>query len=210
MSVQLRVWSDYVCPFCLLAKKPIDEAVAGLDVEVEWMPFELRAEPSPTLRPEGDYLQSVWRRAVYPMARRMGVAIHLPDVSPQPYTRLAFEGYQYAREHGLGGAYNDRLLRAFFQEGLDIGDVEVLTGLAAELGLPAADYRAALTTGAYGEAHRAALAQAAAHEITVVPTILIDGRHRVEGVPDPAALRRAIEDALPWPLAGAACGVDGC
>ncbi|MFF5206228.1 DsbA family protein [Streptosporangium sp. NPDC000396] len=210
MSVHVQIWSDYVCPFCLLAKKPIDEAVDGLDVEVEWMPFELRAEPVPALRPEGDYLQGVWQRVVYPMARRMGVDIHLPAVSPQPYSRLAFEGYQYAKEHGLGTAYNDRILRAFFQDGLDIGDPDVLTGLAAELGLPAQDYRAALDGGTYRQAHQAALGQAQAREITVVPTILVGGRHRVEGVPDAGELRRAVEDALPRPRAGAACGISGC
>jgi predicted DsbA family dithiol-disulfide isomerase len=69
----------------------------GKDVEVEWVPFELRPEPHPTLRPEGDYLQRAWRQSVYPIARRMGVPINLPPVSPPPHTHLAFEGYQYAK-----------------------------------------------------------------------------------------------------------------
>ncbi|OMF66253.1 hypothetical protein [Paenibacillus glucanolyticus] len=34
------------------------------------------------------------------MAERMGVPITLPHVSPQPYTRLAFQGCQYAKENG--------------------------------------------------------------------------------------------------------------
>lgn len=72
------------------------------DIEVEWMPFELRPEPDETLRPEGDYLQRAWRQSVFPLARRMGVPINLPPVSTQPHTHLAFEGYQFAREHGRG------------------------------------------------------------------------------------------------------------
>lgn len=54
------------------------------------------------------------RQSVYPLARKMGVEIKLPSISPQPYTHLAFEGYQYAKEHGLANEYNDRVLRAFF------------------------------------------------------------------------------------------------
>jgi hypothetical protein len=81
------------------------------------MPFELRPEPQPTLRPEGEYLQRAWSQSVYPLARRMGVPIVLPPVSPQPHTHLAFEGYQYAREHGKGSEYNHRVLEAFFVEG---------------------------------------------------------------------------------------------
>jgi predicted DsbA family dithiol-disulfide isomerase len=80
------------------------------------MPFELRPYPNETLRPEGDYLQRAWHQSVYPIARMMGVPIKLPDVSPQPHTHLAFEGYQYAREHGQGNAHNDRVLQAFFVE----------------------------------------------------------------------------------------------
>src|SRR5436190_12364789 len=94
MPLKIKVYSDYVCPFCYLAEVPLREAIRGKDVEVEWMPFELRPEPQPTLRPEGDYLQRAWLQSVYPIARRMGVPIKLPALSPQPHTHLAFEGYQ--------------------------------------------------------------------------------------------------------------------
>jgi predicted DsbA family dithiol-disulfide isomerase len=64
------------------------------------MPFELRPYRAPTLRPEGDYLQRAWQQSVYPLARKLGVPIKLPTVSPQPHTHLALEGYQYAKEQG--------------------------------------------------------------------------------------------------------------
>src|SRR5262249_66330 len=99
------------------------------------MPFELRPEPHPTLRPEGEYLQWAWSQSVYPIARRLGVPIARPPISPQPHSHLAFEGYQYAREHGRGIAYNHRVLEAFFREGRDIGKIDVLTKLAGEVGL---------------------------------------------------------------------------
>src|SRR5258707_5098107 len=108
MPLKIKVYSDYVCPFCYLAEFPLRKAIRGRDVEVEWMPFELRPEPKPTLRPEGESLQRAWSQSVYPIARRMGVPIVLPPVSPQPHTHLAFEGYQYAREHGKGNEYNHR------------------------------------------------------------------------------------------------------
>ncbi|MFD8563671.1 DsbA family protein [Streptosporangium canum] len=209
--MKIQIWSDYVCPFCLLAKGPIQEAVAGRDVEIEWMPFELRPEPVPTLEPEGAYLQNIWNQTIYPMAERMGVDIRLPDVSPQPYTRLAFEGYQYAKEHGDAEAYNDRLLRAFFEDGLDIGDLDVLTGLAAGLGLDAPEFRAALLDGRYGQAHQAALRQAHDLQIRSVPTIIVDGAHRIEGVPRPSALREVLDklDKLEASVK-TSCGVEGC
>src|SRR5438270_10477069 len=107
------------------------------------MPFELRPEPQPTLRPEGEYLRRAWSQSVYPLARRMGVPIVLPPVSPQPHTDLAFEGYQHAREHGRVNEYNHRVLEAFFAEGRDIGEVGVLTDLAGEVGLDMVEFKAA-------------------------------------------------------------------
>jgi len=115
------------------------------------MPFELRPEPNPTLRTEGEYLQSAWAQSVYPIARRMGVPIVLPPVSPQPHSHLAFEGYQYAREHGKGNDYNTRVLEGFFVEGRDIGDIGVLTHLAGEVGLDVREFEEALRTRKYRE-----------------------------------------------------------
>ena len=60
MPLRVQVFSDYVCPYCFLAKGPLNEAVEEFEgaVKVEWMPFELRPHPTPTLEPQGDYLQS--------------------------------------------------------------------------------------------------------------------------------------------------------
>lgn len=212
--VKIKIWSDYVCPFCMLAEGPLEEAIkdVGVDVEVEWLPFELRPHPQPTLRPEDDYLPSVWRRAVYPMARRLGVDITLPDVSPQPCTALAFEGYQYAAERDRGTAYTRRMFRAFFQENRDLGQIGVLTALAGEIGLDEAGFRAALEGGSYRARHQDALREAAAHQVQSVPTLLV-GDIRIEGVPRPAQVRKAILDARAQQSQdagyGAACGIDG-
>jgi predicted DsbA family dithiol-disulfide isomerase len=141
------------------------------------MPFELRPEPHPTLRPEGEYLQRAWSQSVYPIARRMGVPIALPAVSPQPHTHLAFEGYQCAREHGKGDAYNHRVLEAFFVEGRDIGDIGVLTKLAGEVGLDEQEFEDALRSRKYREAHRRALRHAYEEVgVTGVPMFVIGGQ----------------------------------
>ncbi len=209
-KVKITIFSDYVCPFCMLAEGPLEEATKDLDVDIEWMPFELRAHPTPTLRPEDEYLPAIWARAVYPMARQLGVDITLPTVSPQPYTHLAFEGYQFAAEHGLGTEYTYRMFRAFFQDDLDIGKPDILQALAEEIGLDGAAFRKALDDRTYREKHQDALREAQAHRVQSVPTILV-GDTRIEGVPSPAQLRKAILDTQAQQLVafGAACTVNG-
>lgn len=194
MTAQIHIWSDYVCPFCLIAHELIDRAITDRpDVEVVHHAHELRPHPTPTLRPEDPYLPEIWKRAVYPMARRHGVAMTLPSISPQPYTELAFRGAQYAADQGRADAYHRRLMGAFFREGLDIGDRELLARLAEEIGLDPAAYAAALDAQVYVERHRQALAESTRLNITVVPTIAI-GDRRIEGVATEAVIRRALDE----------------
>ncbi len=160
------------------------------------MPFELRPEPLPTLRPEGDYLQRAWQQSVYPLARRMGVPIKLPAISPQPHTHLAFEGYQYAKEHGKGNDYNHRVLKAFFVEGQDIGQINVLAKLAGEVGLNEKEFEQALRTRKYREAHRQALRHAYEEaDVTGVPMFVI-GDRVLTGLRDRGTLEAVIEEEL--------------
>lgn len=192
MSLKIEVYSDYVCPFCYLAEFPLQEAIKGKDVEMEWIPFELRPYPAETLKPEGEYLQYAWTTAVYPLAQQMGVPIQLPSVSPQPHTHLAFEGFQFAKEHGKGNEYNHRVLTAFFVESQDIGDIQVLTKLAGEVGLDEKRFEAALTSRKYREAHQQALRQAYERVgQTGVPTFVI-GNQTLAGLQDQETLEAVI------------------
>lgn len=160
------------------------------------MPFELRPHPNETLLPEGEYLQRAWEQSVYPIARRMGVPIRLPPVSPQPHTHLAFEGYQYARDHGKGDEYNHRVLGAFFVEGRDIGSTDVLTELAGEVGLDEEEFGEVLRTRRYREAHRRALRHASEEAgVTGVPMFVIGGRV-LTGLQDRETLEAAIREEL--------------
>lgn len=167
----------------------------GRDVKVEWMPFELRPAPTPTLRSEGAYLQNAWRNSIYPLAKRMGVEIELPKVSPQPYTRLAFEGLEFAKDRGKGDEYNSRVMRAFFQESQDIGDPAVLARLAGEIGLPADEFRQALDHRKHSSRVEKLLRHAYEEmNITGVPLFVI-GRRMLPGLQSSEALAAAIDEA---------------
>ena len=188
MTIKIDVFSDYVCPYCVLFESALTEATRDLDVDVRWRPFELRPEPTPTLRPEDDYLPNVWKKSVYPLAHRLGVPLSLPSISPQPYTRLAHEGFQFAKKAGKALEYNARVFHAFFQEDRDIGDLAELTKLAGEIGLDESSFRAALESGEFAKFHKQSLKKAMEFGVNSVPSVFIDGK-ALQGVYDPKALR---------------------
>jgi predicted DsbA family dithiol-disulfide isomerase len=179
-----------------LAEVPLKQATEGKDVQIEWMPFELHPAPTPTRKPEDSYLQTAWKERIYPMAERLGLHMKLPTVSPYPYTNLAFQGLEFAKDYHKGDAYNGVVFRAFFQQSRDIGQIDVLAHIAKEVGLDVPAFRDALETGAYREQVRQLLQTAYVHaRVTAVPTMLV-GRQRLEGLYPADTIRQAIESEL--------------
>lgn len=195
-KLKIRVWIDFVCPYCLLGKKSLETAVDGLDVEIEMMPFELREYPTPTLRPEDEYLPSAWKYGVYPAAEKMGISIKLPSVSPQPYTRDSLLVLQYAKEHGVGNEYAEAMLKAFFQKNLDIGDATVIRDVAASVGLDTESLHEILESSTRGLRHEKELEYAHQIGIRAVPSMAI-GNKVYSGMLDAQKLREVVLSNIP-------------
>jgi predicted DsbA family dithiol-disulfide isomerase len=214
MTLKIKAYSDFICPFCFLGKGPLDEIVKGKDVEVEWMPFELCPSPSIKIDPWQDpHKVSSWDSFILPTAKALGIEMRLPRISPHPYTHLAFEGYQFAKEHGKGNEFFHRVFTAFFQEEQNIEDVEILTKLAGEVGLSSEVFKEALLSGKYREVHKKALKHAYEEaKISAVPTYII-GDEVIQGLASKERLAQAIDKEAAKmkqnQFDGMQCGIDG-
>lgn len=217
MPLKIRFVSDYVCPYCLAAKIPLLEAAAGRDVEIQWLPFELTREPEERIDTYHDQeRREKWAESLGPIVEKLGLDMKLPPkVIPRPYTRLAFEGYHFAREQGKGEEYNDRMYQAYFSEELDIGDLQVLVELAGKMGLDQRAFEKALKSGAYREIQEKEDAYSKnVLKVESVPTIFI-GETRINGgVYDREEFKRLIEMAEKQEeesfVTGMSCGIHGC
>jgi predicted DsbA family dithiol-disulfide isomerase len=88
------------------------------------------------------------------------------------------------------------LFRGFFEEGRDIGDLDVLTEMAAGAGFDAAQTRQYLMSDRNRDAVRARQAQVQGAGLNGVPGIVVNGRYAVMGVPEPEVLVAAMDRAL--------------
>ena len=129
----LRYYFDLVCPYSYILGFEVERAEDDLPLEIEWLPFELRPAPKELPEPRGTYIRDHWRDHVYGLALDHGVEIHVPRY--QPRSTLALALHSYAEEKGRGREYRDAAHRAFFIEGLDLGDEGVLRAVAREAGL---------------------------------------------------------------------------
>lgn len=193
MKKTIDIYTDIVCPYCLLAEHAIRDLIKEEDVSIRWRPFELRPSPVPTLRVEDPYLPEIWERSVYPTAKRLGVPIKLPTISPQPRTDKAFQIFAMAEEQGKGHEFNIAAMEAFFQQNKDIGDKDVLAEVAANVGLNKEEVLTALDEDIYLPIHKAAQHHAVEEAmISSVPTIIV-GKQKFTGVPKPDEFRKALE-----------------
>ncbi|HDK7157264.1 DsbA family protein [Clostridium sporogenes] len=197
MSLNIKVYFDFVCPFCFLGEENLSEAIKGKDVNIQWMPFELRPEPSSRIDPWNDPSKlNAWNNFIEPIANKLGIDMKLPKLSPHPYTNLAFEGYHYASEHGKGDEYIKRVFKGFFQEELDIGKIEILANLSEEIGLNKEEFIKVLKNRKHKDKQEKALKHAYEEaNITAVPTMII-GDEVVQGNTSKENLEKIINKQL--------------
>ena len=207
--VEVEIWSDPVCPWCYIGKRRFETAVAELadeiDVHVVFKPFQLDPTASPgKASPVLDAYAKKFggpERAreiidhVTAVAADSGILFRM-DRALRANTLLAHRLLWLAQAGDNQVALKERLLQAYFIDGLDIGDPEVLATCAADVGLDHDRVLAFLDSDDGIAEVRNELRAAAEMEITAVPTFVFDGRWMVPGAQEPdtfaQVLRRVV------------------
>jgi predicted DsbA family dithiol-disulfide isomerase len=168
----VRFYYDVVCPYSYMESRAIETAEDAGEVEVEWLPFELRPAPKPLLEVRGDHLRTDWTQNVYRRALERGVEIHLPRY--QPRSTLPLAACLWAGEQSRLRDFKHALYEAFFCEGLDIATDAEIARAAERIGLDGAAAVEAAYSHERFERIREIRAEAEAAGVRGVPTLLAD------------------------------------
>ena len=196
-SLTVEIWSDVVCPWCYIGKRRFETAAAQLrdevDLHVVYRPYQLDPTASPgASQPVIEaYAKKFggYQRAteiidhVSQIAAGEGLTFHM-DKALRANTLLAHRLLFLAEGSGHQNEVEERLLKAYFVDGLDIGNPDVLADCAAEVGMQRDAVRAFLDSDDATAEVQALLRVAAESEITAVPTFVFDGRWSVPGAQD--------------------------
>ena len=98
-------------------------------------------------------------------------------------TRLAQELASWAETQPSGDAIHDALFRAYFADCKNIGDVDILIGIAESAGLPPLDARLILDERRFRCAVDADWAKSRSFGVTGVPTLFLNGHPLVGAQP---------------------------
>jgi len=138
---------DTVCPWCYVGKVRLEKALAMRPdqvVEISWRSFQL----NPTMPPKGKdrhaYLSEKFgssdggkrrHEVIGDAGRQEGIDFRFDRIERIPNTVDSHRMIVYARRDGCQDAMVNALFRAYFTDGRDIGEIDVLAEIAAENGL---------------------------------------------------------------------------
>jgi predicted DsbA family dithiol-disulfide isomerase len=130
-----------------------------------------------------------------------GIAFRFDLIKRVPNTRRSHLLIAHAARCGRQAAVKDRLMRGYFEEGCDIGDIEELVRLGVEAGLNERESRSALILREGQDGVIAAERHAAVLGITGVPTFIFDGQYTISGAQEVGALARVIDQVAEFAAA---------
>ena len=198
----MEVFSDYVCPWCYLGAARVERLKREHNVKVKWVHFPLH----PDTPQKGRSLEDLFAGRGYDIPKMQAQMRARMEAEGLPYgnrsmtynSRLAQELGTWADTQPGGEAIHDALFRAYFVDGRDIGDPEVLVEIAQAVGLPAEEARAVIETRSHKAAVDADWEKSHAYGVTGVPTYVAGG-HGVVGAQPYEALEALVKQARSAP-----------
>jgi predicted DsbA family dithiol-disulfide isomerase len=204
--IRLDIFSDPVCPWCFLGKANLDRALAenaDHPFAIQWHPFQL----NPDMPREG-VDKRAWLEAKFggkqrldaahdrlrEMARKLDITLDPDKPARIPNTLDAHRLIHWAGIEGRQQAVVSALFAAYWLEGRDIGDPDVLVAIAADCGMDGAAVGRLLASDADAGDIQARDADARRKGVNAVPTFLIAQQYVVSGAQPPELWGDVIKD----------------
>lgn len=198
----IDVVSDVICPWCFLGKRRLDAALAlvDMDVFIRWRPYML----DPSIPPEGvgrkDYLLAKFgperlatiHDPLIEAGKELGVPYHFDLITRTPNTLDAHRLIRWSHTVERQNEMVERLFMAYWSEGKDVGDRDVLAQCAGEAGINAAQICELLDSEQDVAETRAEIAHATNIGVTGVPTFVLAQSYALVGAQSPEVLADAI------------------
>jgi len=213
--MRIEIFSDVICPWCFIGKRRFETALSrlrdrGVDVQVDYTfrPFQLDpTAPNDSPTPAKDAYAKKFggpERAteildhVTSVAAQDNITFNM-DIAVRANTFLAHRLLSYALlKHGAAVQIllKERIMDAYFTDGKNIGDIDVLADCAESAGINRAEAHTFLNSDELVDEVRSEIAEAAEYGVTAVPTFIINGQWSVPGAQDVEMFERIIERML--------------
>ncbi|MGY0695014.1 DsbA family oxidoreductase [Virgibacillus sp. FSP13] len=193
--MKIEIWSDFVCPFCYMGKRRLENALEQFshkdDVTIEYKSYELdpNAEKNPGKSIHelmaGKFGSTIEKAKsmndnMASQAAELGLTYNF-DTMQHTNTLDAHRVAKYAERKGKGKEMTERLLKAYFTDSKHIGDPETLKELAGEIGLDTDAINTLLQSDDYLAKVRADEEEAKQIGVQGVPFFVFNEKYAVSG-----------------------------
>ncbi|MHA1478997.1 MAG: DsbA family oxidoreductase [Promethearchaeota archaeon] len=201
-KVKIVVFSDYICPFCYIGYYRVEQLREKFDLDVEWRPFEIHPETPKEgtelskLSFPKEYLEMM-KANIKKLADDVGVTFKLSDKLPN--SRMALFLSEFARKKGKFDEFHKLVFDSYWKDGKDIGDQELLLGLAESLGFKRKEILEYLDSEEPLKELKKSLKKLRKYGINGVPTFIIGDSIVVGAQPYEVfekVIRKALEEDL--------------
>jgi predicted DsbA family dithiol-disulfide isomerase len=192
VTLKIDIYSDVICPWCYLGesrlKKALDSLPKTTKVEVSYLPYELNPATAEAGVDRKKYLEAKYGSRIKEADQRlkslgqaMGIEYNFEKAERIPNTLKAHRLIWLAGQKGLQEKAVTGLFKAYFTDGIDIGDDHELASVASEWGIDQAEVFQFLKSGSGMEEVRALEERAYNLEITGVPFFIFNEKAAVSG-----------------------------
>jgi predicted DsbA family dithiol-disulfide isomerase len=148
VSSVLRLYTDFVCPFCFIAEEStVPRLLGDYDLELDWYGFELHPSTPVGGAPLSRLFPNMPLAAMHERTKRFGASFGVLDFQPPDWlanTRKALAIAEYARDEGKLEPFRKAAMNANWRQGKNLEDdadlaaVALVAGLDPRRALPAA------------------------------------------------------------------------
>ena len=203
-KIQVDIISDVVCPWCFIGYRQLEKALelAGLEGDIRWHPYEL----NPKMAPEGeDTAEHIQRKYGATPEQSAATRSHMKSIA-EPLgidfssrskriwnTAAAHQLLHWAQGTGRQTALKLKLFEAYFTNGENVSDEDVLLNAVEAVGLDRAEAAQVLADGRYVETVRALESRWSEMGITGVPAMILAEKGLIVGAQEPERLAIALK-----------------
>lgn len=205
--IPLDIYADPICPWCLIGKARLDRALESRPnhpFQIRWLPFQLNPDMPHEGMARSEYMALKFGndagilRAYGPVisaAEAAGITLNLPAITRVPNTLDAHRLIHWAGLEGRQSLVMAVLMRAYFQQGQDIGDRDTLLSIATSAGMDGVLTARLLDSNADCDLIAQSDRDVRARGITGVPFFIVAEQHAVQGA-QPANLWQQVIDEV--------------
>lgn len=193
--MKIEVWSDFVCPFCYIGKRRLEEAVKKVqyeeEIELIFRSFEL--EKAAKKKYDENINEIIAKKydiqveeakslndQIVSQAKAVGLNYNFEGLIPTN-TFDAHRLLHYAKTKEKANELVERILKAYFVDSLNISDYQILSRLAFEVGLDSNEALKILECNEYVEEVRKDEEKASKLKISGVPYFVFNNKYAVSG-----------------------------